>query len=124
MYCAVWNDSEEPLLVFGPHHESEIQLFPTSLYVLPAALRTPRFWDCKGVLIPLGRVAKVKDRVIEGPVALKYRDLRRVRIQLRGEAYLCPRPDGIFSSVHIAMPVPKLNYEQILAFSRRTVRIK
>ena len=55
MYCTVRNDSEEPILVYGGRHESETTTIPTSLFLLPAGRRTPHFWDCKGVLIPMDR---------------------------------------------------------------------
>jgi hypothetical protein len=124
MYCTVRNDSEEPIFVYGARHESETTTIPTSLFLLPAGMRTPHFWDCKGVLIPKGRDAQVGDEVIHGPVAVKYRDLRRVSVHVRDNIYFCPRHNGLLSSGQVEFPALPLSYEQLLACPRRMVWVR
>ena len=124
MYCSILNDSEEPIFVYGPRHESDKSKIPTSLFILPAKTRSPRFWDCKGVLVPMGQYALVLNQVVHGPVALKYRDLRRIRIQMKDGVYDCPRPNGLLTSDQIEFPAPHLTYEQLLSCPRRVVRVR
>ena len=124
MYCTVRNDSAEAMFVYGARHESETTTIPTSLFLLPAGRRTPHFWDCKGVLIPMGRIARVRDQMILGPVALKYRDFRWVRVGVEDGVYHCPRHDGLLTSEQVEFPAPHLTYEQLLSCPRRVVRVR
>ena len=114
LYCSVWNDSAESLFIYGPHHKSEVPCYPSSLYLLPPFRRTPRFWDCKGVLIPLGRSALFRNRTIAGPVALKYRDMRRVHVTLAGDVYACSRPNQILAPANSDLPLPTMSLSQLL----------
>jgi hypothetical protein len=124
MYCSVRNDSDEPIFVYGPRHDTEKKGIPTSLFLLPPGRRTPHFWDCKGVLIPMGREVRVQDQAVHGPVALKYRDLRWVRVNVRDGVYYCPRHNGLLTSDQVEFPAPHLSYEQLLACPRRTVYVR
>src|SRR5579872_5814361 len=74
MFCSVKNCSD----VYGPRHESSKTTIPTSLYALDPGKRTPPFWDCKGILVPLGRTVKIERVTLHGPIALKYRDMRKI----------------------------------------------
>jgi hypothetical protein len=98
MYCRVCNGSDQPLFVYGARHLSEATTVPTSLFVLPPWASTPRRWDCKGVLIPADRGVVNGSSVIRGPVALKFRDMRRVTVRIRDEQYECPRSDGVLAA--------------------------
>ena len=124
MYCTIRNDSEEPIFVYGARHESETTTIPTSLFLLPAGRRTPHYRDCKGVLIPMGRDARVGDKVVHGPVALKYRDLRPVCVRVKNGIYYCPSHNGILTSEQVEFPVLHLSFEQLLACPRRMVRVR
>lgn len=124
LYCQILNDSEEPIFVYGPRHESDAAKIPTSLYILPARTCSPRSWDCKGVLVPSGCVALVQDQEVQGPAALKYRDLRRVGIQAKDGVYHCPPPNGILLGDQIDFPVPSMTYEGLLACPRRLVQLR
>jgi len=124
LYCSILNDSDEPIFVYGPRHKSDVAKIPTSLFVLPAKTRSPRFWDCKGVLLPMGQNALVQKQVVHGPVALKYRDLRRVRIEMKDGVYDRPRPNGMLTSEQIEFPAPHLTYEELLSCPRRLVRVR
>ena len=124
MYCTVRNDSEEPIFVYGARHESETTTIPTSLFLLPAGTRTPHFWDCKGVLIPKGRDARVGTEAIQGPVAIKYRDLRRVFVNVREGIYYCPRHNGLLAGDQVEFPAPHLSCEELLACPRRMARLR
>jgi hypothetical protein len=72
----------------------------------------------------MGRTARVRDQMILGPVALKYRDLRWVRVRIEHGAYLCPRHDGLLTSKQVEFPAPHLTYEQLLSCPRRMVRVR
>jgi hypothetical protein len=111
MYCAVNNDSREPIFIYGARHASETTTIPTSLFLLAAGKCTPPFWDCKG-------------QVIHGPVAVKYRDFRRVRVRIKDGVYLCPRHNGLLTGEQVEFPAPPLAYQQLLACPRRIVRIR
>jgi len=124
MYCTVRNDTDESIFVYGARHESETTTIPTSLYLLPPKQRTPHFWDCKGVLIPMGREVRIKGQVIQGPVALKYRDFRWVRMRRIEDAYLCPPHNGVLTAEQMDFPAPLLSHEQLLACPRRVVRVR
>lgn len=124
LYCSVQNDSEEPIFVYGPRHKSDTVKIPTSLFLLPAKTRSPRFWDCKGVLVPMGQNALVKNQVVHGPTALKYRDLRQIHVQIKDGVYCCPRPNGILTHDQIEFPVPDRTYEELLACPRRLVKVR
>jgi hypothetical protein len=122
MYCALTNDSREPIFIYGARHESETTTIPTSLFLLAAGRRTPPFWDCKGVLIPHCSVAQIGGEVVHGPVAVKYRDFRRVRVNVKDGVYLCPRHNGLLTSEQVEFPAPPLTYRELLACPRRIVR--
>ena len=124
MYCRLWNDSNEPVLVYGARHESEPTTIPTSLFVLPPGGNTPRAWDCKGLLIPMGRRALISGSVVLGPVALKYRDFRRPHVRMVDGAYQCPRPNGLLGSEQVDFPVPLVGIEALLAYPRRLVAVR
>jgi hypothetical protein len=124
MYCAVTNDSREPIFVYGARHESETTTIPTSLFLLAAGRCTPPFWDCKGLLIPQGSVAQVNGEVVRAPVAVKYRDFRRVRVRVKNGVYLCPRHNGLLTGEQVEFPAPPLTYLQLLACPRRIVRAR
>jgi hypothetical protein len=124
MYCSILNDSEEPIFVYGPRHKSDTTKIPTSLFLLPAKTRSPHFWDCKGVLVPMGQNALVQNQVVHGPVALKYRDVRWIRVQIKDGVYYCPRPNGVLTSEQIDFPALHLTYEELLACPRRLVRVR
>jgi hypothetical protein len=124
LYCSVENAGERPVFVYGPRHESESTTIPTSLFVLGPYQRTPRAWDCKGVLIPLGGLAQVGKLHLSGPLALKYRDLRRIAVDLAGGVYNCPRSNGVLTTDQKAFAVPELSYEELLNCPRRLVAVR
>lgn len=124
MFCSVLNDSDEALFVYGARHQSETTTIPTSLFLLPPRSRSPLFWDCKGILIPLGREARIQGETIHGPVALKYRDLRWIRIRFSGGVHYCPRPNGVLSHGQVEFPAPQLTYSELLACPRRAVHVR
>lgn len=123
MFCSVKNCSDGPLFVYGPRHELATTKVPTSLFALPPGLRTPSFWDCKGILIPSDCAAQTKIGTFRGPVVLKYRDLRRVTV--RGNRYLltCSDPDGILDSRQDHFPIPDLGVEQLCQMAKRIVLV-
>jgi hypothetical protein len=123
MYCRIQNDSPEPLFVYGPRHASDPTSWPTSLFLLPPARRTPKYWDCKGILIPADRTAAQGSSIIQGPIALKYRDLRRVTITISDRQYQCPRSDGVLERGQMDFAVPPMPYSELLVQPRRRVTV-
>jgi hypothetical protein len=123
MYCRVTNSADETIFVYGPRHHSETTTIPTSLFVLHPRQLTPTRWDCKGILIPSDRVAQNGAEVIHGPVALKYRDMRRVIVTAKNGRYTCPRCDGVMKSSQIDFAVPLTPYQELLALHRRLVEL-
>ena len=123
MYCRVENNGDLPLFVYGPRHPSETTTIPSSLFVLPPWRSTPTRWDCKGILIPAGCMATSGSSVISGPVALKYRDLRRIPIKIIDGRYECPRNNGILEPGQIDFAIPLLSYEELLGLPRRRVTV-
>lgn len=119
LYCRVHNQTNEPLFIYGPRHPSDETTLPTSLFVLPTGVRTPGGWDCKGILIPSDRAVLQAEDLIWGPVALKYRDMRRISVQLVGTHYHCARSNGIREVGGIDFAVPEMSYEQVLCLPRR-----
>jgi len=123
MYCRVDNYTEEPLFVYGPRHPSEATTIPTSLFVLHSRQSTPGCWDCKGILIPSDRVASNGTSVIHGPVALKYRDMRRVVITIKDGSYRCPGSNGVLKPGQIDFAIPATPYQELLGLPRRLVEL-
>ncbi len=118
MYCSLHNCSDEPLFIYGPRHSSEHTTIPTSLFLLPPRQRTPRRWDCKGLLVPSDRAAIVGTSIVEGPVILKYRDLRRVKINIVAGRYQCTRSNGILAAGQLDYMVPTISAERLLGFPK------
>ena len=123
LYCQVRNGCDESLFIYGPRHSSDQTKLPTSLFLLPAGFNTPKRWDCKGILIPSNRIAIQGSSIIRGPVALKYRDLRRILITEENGRYLCPRSDGIKEPGQIDFAIPLVSYQDLLAIPRRQVTV-
>lgn len=123
IFCFAKNSSDSPIFIYGPRHESATTTIPTSLYLLEPGQHTPAFWDCKGILIPQGRCVQVGRRTATGPVALKYRDMRRVRVSGNGDALFCSSPNQLLGPEQDHFPVPNLTSDQILALPRRLVRV-
>lgn len=123
LYCRVQNCCEEPLFIYGPRHRIDCTFLSTSLFLLESGASTPARWDCKGVLIPFGRRAWVRDLMVEGPVALKYRDLRRVRISMAEGIYHCPRADRMLTKAQSDFSVPPLSFEELIACRREQVSV-
>lgn len=125
LYCRVHNGCERPIFVYGPRHPSEQTMLPTSLFVLPAGSFTPKRWDCKGVLIPKNRSVAQGANIIHGPVALKYRDLRRVIVTETDGRYQCPHSNGVIKPTidQIDLAIPLSDYDELLIFPRRTVTV-
>jgi hypothetical protein len=121
MYCKVQNSSRQPIFVYGARHAYDPTTLPTSLFVLSAGSQTPKRWDCKGVLVPSDHAAKQGMSIIRGAVALKYRDMRRINVDIVGELYLCPRNNGVLTSDQIDFMVPDLMYSELLRLPRHTV---
>jgi hypothetical protein len=119
LYCRVHNKSDQPLFVYGPRYSSDETTLPTSLFILPRGSSTPKLWDCKGILIPSGRTVAQGSLVILGPVALKYRDLRRITVTEFCGEYRGPRSDGIREPGGIDFAVPELSYLELLPLPRR-----
>ena len=115
------NATGEPLFVYGARDDDDHSTFDTSLYLLPAGLRTPERWDCKGILIPQGKRGRQLLSTIDGPAALKYLDFRRFTITLKTpETYSCALNNGVFRAGDINWPVPLMNYGNLLELPRRT----
>jgi hypothetical protein len=123
LYCSVRNASDQPMFVYGPRHQSESTTIPTSLFVLKPYQHTPKAWDCKGVLIPRGALAQVGRVQLFGPVALKYRDLRRITVGFADGIYKCPPSNGILTADQKAFPVPELRYHELLDCPRILVAV-
>ncbi len=123
MYCSLHNCSPEPLFIYGPRHSSEHTTIPTSLFLLPPHQRTPSGWDCKGLLVPSDCIARVGTSIVEGPVVLKYRDLRRVKIDVVAGRYQCPKSNGILQAGQLDYIVPSATREQLYNFPRRRVSV-
>jgi hypothetical protein len=123
MYCQVSNATDEALFVYGPRHPLDATAWPTSLFLLPPRRTTPRLWDCKAVLVPFGRMAIVDGTVVRGPSALKYRDMRRIRIEVVPRGYRCPRSDGISSPDQLDFHVPLASYQSLLGLPHSAVPV-
>lgn len=123
MCCRAHNGSEQPIFVYGPRHPTDPTTMPTSLFLLNAGSSTPTRWDCKGILIPADCSAISGSTSIDGPVALKYRDLRRITIHVSGQQYRCPRNDGIRVPGQIDFAIPLSGYEELLSLPRRLVAV-
>jgi hypothetical protein len=123
LYCRVRNACEQPIFVYGPRHSFDQTTLPTSLFVLPAGDFTPKRWDCKGVLIPSDRSLIQGSTIIRGPVALKYRDMRRIRITEAAGQYKCPRSNGIMEPGQIDFAVPTMPYLELLNLPRHLVAL-
>src|SRR5258708_2837098 len=101
MYCRLENVTSEPLFLYGPRHPSAASALPTSLFLLPPGEKTPKCWDCKGLLIPSDRLTLNGKTYVAGPAALKYRDMRRVQIRMENAVYRCPRSNGLLPLGHV-----------------------
>ena len=123
LYCRVHNASDKPLFVYGPRHPSEQTTIPTSLFILPAGASTPKRWDCKGILIPIDRTIVQSPVVIHGPVALKYRDMRRIAVTEANGQYDCPRSNGVMKPGQIDFAIPAMPYLVLLSMPRRWVTV-
>ena len=121
--CRVHNCCDQPIFIYGPRHPSERTTLPTSLFVLPAGDFTPKRWDCKGVLIPSDRSTVQGSSVIHGPIALKYRDLRRITITEEDGRYLCPRSNGIKEPGQIDFAIPLASYQDLIDMPRHRVTV-
>lgn len=123
MCCRLRNGSNQPVFVYGPRHPSDATTFPTFLFVLSPWSSTPWRWDCKGVLIPTDQNAVNGSSVVFGPVALKYRDLRRVTVSVRDGRYECPRSNGVLRRNQIDFAIPLTPYPELLSLPRRRVPV-
>lgn len=121
LYCSIHNCCEESLFIYGPRHLKDGAILPTSLFLLESGASTPSRWDCKGMLVPLGRHARVGGSIVDGPVAFKYRDLRRVVISMVDGIYRCPRIDKMLREGQIDFAVPSLRFEELLECHRERV---
>lgn len=121
LYCRVYNASDESLFVCGPRHPSDETTLPTSLFILPAGVYTPTRWDCKGILVPHDRSVTQSSLVITGPDALKYRDMRRIRVSMSNGQYQCPASNGVLTPGQIDFAVPSATYQELLNLLRRKV---
>lgn len=117
------NATGEPIFVYGARDDDDPSTFDTSLYLLPVGSSTPERWDCKGILIPQGKRGRQLLSTIDGPAALKYLDFRRFTITLKNATtYRCALNNGVFRAGDINWPVPLMNYDDLLALPRRTIR--
>jgi len=123
LYCRVHNASDKPLFVYGPRHLSEHTTIPTSLFILPAGSSTPRRWDCKGILIPSDHTVAQESSIIQGPVALKYRDMRRITVTESGGLYQCPPSNGLREPGQLDFAIPLASYEALFDLPRRRVAV-
>jgi hypothetical protein len=123
MYCRVHNRCNEPLFVYGPRHPSDASAMPTSLFLLSPGQSTPKRWDCKGILVPYDRTAVMGRSVVHGPVALKYRDMRRVTVEIDGGRYRCPSSNGVLGPGLIDFTVPLASYQELIRLPSRRVDV-
>lgn len=123
LYCRVHNDCDEPLFVYGPRHSLDETTLPTSLFLLPAGSSTPKRWDCKGILIPSDRSVDQGPITFHGPVALKYWDMRRIRVTVSLGHYHCARSNGRLGPGLLDFAVPHNGYKELLRFPRRVVLV-
>ena len=123
LYCRVHNGSDRPIFVYGPRHRSDETTLPTSLFILPAGASTPKRWDCKGILIPSDRTVAQGSTIIDGPVALKYRDMRRVTITEAEGHYQCPNSNGVLESEQMDFAIPLMPYHELLGCPRSRVSL-
>lgn len=123
MFCSVKNCSDSPIFVYGPRHQLATTKIPASLFVLPPGLRTPAFWDCKGIFIPSDCAAQTKRGITRGPLALKYRDFRRVVVRGDDHILVCSSPDDILDFRQDHFPIPQLTIEQLHELPKQVVRV-
>jgi hypothetical protein len=117
------NCTSEPLFIYGPRHPSDVSALPTSLFLLPPGQETPKLWDCKGLLIPSDRSVLNGGTFIVGPVALKYRDMRRIHVRMDNGVYRCPRSNGLLPIEHVEFVAPTFSHAALLALPRHSVTV-
>lgn len=123
LYCRVHNASDQSLFIYGARHPSEFTTIPTSLFLLPPQRSTPKRWDCKGLLVPSGQSAYDGPKLVHGPMALKYRDMRRVTVDIKDGRYRCPRSNDVLTPGQLDFAIPSLNRQELLALTRRLVTV-
>lgn len=110
------NATNEYLIVYGSKHERERSIFDTSPYVLPPGNTTPDRWDCEGFFVPSDRKLRQWRKARNGPLAVKFWNFRRFRVELAAAgAYRCPWDNGVFQPSQINWAIPNLSYPEILS---------
>lgn len=61
--------------------------------------------------------------LVAGPVAIKYRDLRRISITSVDGIYHCPRSNGYLPASHVEFVSPAWTYEALLGWPRSVVEL-
>ncbi len=111
------NQTHDFLIVYGPKHEDEKSIFDTSPFILPPGATTPDHWDCDGFFLPADRTLKRRRRVRQGPLAVKFWNLRRFLVwSSQSGEYECSWDNGVFEPSEINWAIPNFSYERI--FSR------
>jgi hypothetical protein len=90
------------------------------MYFLPPGRTTPDNWDCDGFYVPNDRVARQRFSKKNGPLAIKYWDLRHFTvIKSAPDEYKCYDNNGAFRQGEINWAVPNLSYSEVVRRSKR-----
>jgi hypothetical protein len=108
------NRTPDFLSVYGPKPRDDRSDLDTSLYVLPPHTMTPRFWDCKGFLLPVDRVLRSRWCERWGPLAVKFWGFRRFWVKsVDANMYASSWNNGLFKPGQINWPIPTISYDEI-----------
>lgn len=106
------NNSGRKVMVYGPKVISDIE-YDNQAYVSRTSWTSPLLWDCDGFFLPQGVTCKAPlqgggTRILHGPGALKYRDLRHVVITRGSDTDLLVdiEPDNFLGSDDVNWFIP------------------
>jgi hypothetical protein len=109
------NQTEEPLIVYGPKHEQERSIFDTSPYVLPPGATTSDSWDCEGFFLPSHRILHTRRSRRHGPLAVKFWNYRHFWVKnVDAETYRCSWHNGVFEPSQINWAIPNFSHQEIM----------
>jgi len=109
------NLTDEILIVYGPNSPKDPSHYGNSMYFLPPGCTTPDNWDCDGFYVPNDRVAKQRFSKKQGPLAIKFWDLRHFTVAKSApDEYKCYDNNGAFKQGEINWAVPNLSYAEVV----------
>lgn len=120
------NESRMHIPIYGPNYKGDN--FHNSIYMLESGKKTKSDFDCDGIFIPQGFKAQLTGgRIIEGPIAIKFDNLKRVRVTHYDKLiWTIPNPpNAIFTpdnsacdnqSGHVCWPILK-TFEELEKYS-------